>query len=369
GGKISPAGEKQHAVQQRSGNISALSTGKDEQNRLLALENQINRVLKEEAEKTGSEAGRLFRHESSKPASSGWDRARGAAPGQANVLAFSFRDMEAQFLASQGVLRPADAGQKAGIRNENNEKGNSRLDEARGKKGRLNIDVRDLRTGSELSRASGDAGNSPFTKETASLKPVNAEIEIPVDLGKLAGRESDHFKSGKDSPMGRSFEDTLARELRGGLSTDIVRDAAVIVRNGGEGTIRLSLRPASLGDVKIRLEMTENKITGHIIVESNEALRAFERELPVLEKAFRDSGFSETNLEMSLAQDGRNFGEQGRRQEADLDALMPVLAASRYENGTEWIETAEALPDQDGLVLSPLETGSAPGRTPVNMLV
>ena len=77
--------------------------------------------------------------------------------------------------------------------------------------------------------------------------------------------------------------------------------------------------------------MTENKITGHIIVESNEALRAFERELPVLEKAFQDSGFSETNLDMFLAQD--NGGNNpGQNQEGDFNRFPSEMAVSRYES-------------------------------------
>jgi len=99
-------------------------------------------------------------------------------------------------------------------------------------------------------------------------------------------------------------------------------------------TIKIALHPETLGNVKIRLEMTENKITGHIIVESSEALRAFERELPVLEKAFQDSGFRETNLDMFLAQDNSNFN-QNRRQDEDFLLFPSEVAGSRYESETD----------------------------------
>jgi hypothetical protein len=119
--------------------------------------------------------------------------------------------------------------------------------------------------------------------------------------------------------------------------------------------------------------MTENKITGHIILQSNEALRAFERELPVLEKAFKDSGFSETNLEMFFASDGSadggNFGGQERWQEGDF--LSQALAAPRYEvdfdqSGYNRLEvSSESLGLKNGGQVS----AYAPGRTPVNLLV
>ena len=169
-------------------------------------------------------------------------------------------------------------------------------------------------------------------------------------------------KSGSPPSLGKGFEDALARELRGNLSMDIVRNASIIARDGGEGTIRLSLRPASLGDVKVHLEMTENRIIGVIVVESNEALRAFERELPVLEKAFRDSGFSETSLEMSLAQDGGNYAGGEEQQEEDFYVPYQVMAASRYEESERPELLDSFVSVHDGMILSP-------ERTSVNLLV
>jgi len=284
----------------------------------------------------------------------------------------SFRDAETEFSNKQALNQALSGKTGSNFVFHGAEKENAASAETRGRRGkeRLNIEVRDLRT------AEGQGGTSAVPENTVSLKtaiesnfrPVsNTEIEIPVELdlhkGSAGGKADDSSITGTD----RTFEDALAAELRGNLSTDIVRDAAVIIRNGGEGTIRLSLRPASLGDVKIRLEMTENKITGHIILKSSEALRAFERELPVLEKAFKDSGFSETNLEMSLASDdSANGGAFGRREERqERDYLISALAASRYE--TEFEQSAVSRPDEavhDGMALF-----TSPGRTPVNLLV
>ena len=280
----------------------------------------------------------------------GGDKAKNAAAkeGAANVFSASFRDLEAEIFQSQF---------RAGLlKGENNEKENSRFAELRGKKGkeRLNIEVRDLRTGEERNAGPGGV----FKEISLNGARQNQEIELPVHLNLLSESmdEKGAGTAGKEISLSQRFEDALARELQGNLSADIVKDAALIIRNGGEGTIRLSLRPASLGDIKIRLEMTENKITGHIIVESKEALRAFERELPVLEKAFKDSGFSETNLQMFLAQDGRNYAGSGQGQEEYLSALASGIAASRYESELTQIES---LPD----LMAPH------GSTQVNLLV
>jgi hypothetical protein len=286
-------------------------------------------------------------------------------------LNVSFREMEAEFSRLKsaenysGVVSNHGAGEK------------SKLDEARGKKGkeRFNIEVRDLRT-EKAGEASHTLTGIPAEsggKTVNSARPLSAEMEIPVDLDLTGRPDGGEAKSAVgQSSQGWTFEDALAKELRGGLSTDIVRDATVIVRNGGEGTIKLSLRPESLGDVKIRLEMTENKITGRIIVESSEALRAFERELPVLEKAFRDSGFSETNLEMSLAWGGENSGSQ---EQPERDFLNQAIAASRYdvEADRAGIYRTEEPAFSDGILSASGLSGSAavarPVRASVNLLV
>ena len=226
----------------------------------------------------------------------------------------------------------------------------------RSKRDRFNVEFQDLRTGDTR-----DAAHAEPLK--AYTQPAIAELEIPVDL-KLSGIRPEGEVAGKtngQSSFQTAFENALAREFRGNLSADIIRNATIIAKDGGEGIIRLALRPASLGDVKIHLEMVENKITGLIVVESNEALRAFGKELSVLEKAFRDSGFSEANLEMFLAQDGWNFADGQQQPEEDFSAASPLMAAARYEE-SERVELFDLLqPVSDGTL--------TPERTPVNLLV
>jgi flagellar hook-length control protein FliK len=149
----------------------------------------------------------------------------------------------------------------------------------------------------------------------------------------LRGRETVFEGGGREAGPGNAgaFENLLARGLEQDLSAGIVREARFVLRDGNEGTIRLSLKPESLGNVKIRLEMAENKITGHIVVESEEALRAFEREIHSLEQTFKDSGFQGAELEMSLAAGYGGADQQWKREEAG-PFLSGRLAASRYED-------------------------------------
>jgi flagellar hook-length control protein FliK len=162
-----------------------------------------------------------------------------------------------------------------------------------------------------------------------------------------------------------TFEEVLARELRQHLNSDIVQRAQVILRDRGEGIIRLSLRPESLGHVKIRLELTENKIAGRIIVESGEALRAFEREIGSLEQAFRDSGYESAELSAFLAQDGQGSGTYQGEEKPFYSPGLAGEAASRYDEADETRErTDTSFPDLSG-------NGFGPGNRhiQVNILI
>ncbi|MDR0554648.1 MAG: flagellar hook-length control protein FliK [Treponema sp.] len=199
---------------------------------------------------------------------------------------------------------------------------------------RLTVEIRDGRTnqGAQTAEFRGEAG--PDTGGAAG-KPATLERELTIDLS--GGKSQAQISLDRETRPASGFQDILARELHQNLNGDIVRHASILLRDGGEGTIRLSLKPESLGNVKIRLEMAENKIAGHIIVESDEALRAFEREIRSLEQAFLDSGFDGATLEMAVASGG---GREGRSRRGREEANFPIegfvkVAAVSYDNAGE----------------------------------
>jgi flagellar hook-length control protein FliK len=221
------------------------------------------------------------------------------------------------------------------------EKGN-REEPGEAKKGerrKLNLELRDFRT---TPKADGTAeGGNAAAENGGDRMPGDysqnhgQEQEIIVDL-KSQARSQAEVSYNRENRSQLSFRETLARELHENLNGDIVRHASVILKNGGEGLIRLSLRPEHLGNVKIRLEMSENKVVGRIVVESGEALRAFEQELHSLEQAFRDSGFEGATLEMSVSSDGGRGGAGSYRENGEEAPFFSErLAAHSYDAASE----------------------------------
>ena len=209
-----------------------------------------------------------------------------------------------------------------------------RLEEVRNreKKRGVTFEVRDFRSGVTAENVSVRTGTEARVPGEAAGKDIVLELRLPDQ-----GQDASSARTSWDVRSGQALENLLARELHQNFNNDIVRHASVALRDGNEGTIRLALKPESLGNVKIHLEMAENKIAGRIVVESAEALRAFEREISSLEKAFRDSGFDGANLEMSLATDSRGTQQQWQETEAS-QFLTEHYAASRYDAAVERME-------------------------------
>jgi flagellar hook-length control protein FliK len=166
------------------------------------------------------------------------------------------------------------------------------------RKDRFDVEIHDAR-----STNSSTAQSQPL-QASAVHTDVDA-TEITFDLTRA--QDAPETESPDKVNASRNFADMLSRALGDTLSNDIARQASIVLRDGGQGAIRLSLKPETLGSVKIRLELAENKITGTIFVSSEEAYRAFEKEVHSLEQAFKDSGFESADLNTAFASgDGRN---------------------------------------------------------------
>ena len=193
------------------------------------------------------------------------------------------------------------------------------------KKNGFTVEIQDQRTqtGAEFGviadrglKGAEELKNSGHNEMIVDLSPGRKQGDIPAEAG-------------QKTPGGENFEQILARELRGDLSADIVKQAAIVLRDGGEGTIKLSLKPETLGKVKIRLEIAENRISGHIFVENEEALRAFEKEIHTLEQSFRDSGF-EASLNAAL-----DYQDSGQRwKEKEIEPFYSTRFSVAYEESS-----------------------------------
>jgi flagellar hook-length control protein FliK len=196
----------------------------------------------------------------------------------------------------------------------------------------------------EASQKNSSDGTSKSTNEDFSNQQIDADIVVELRDGRSQAEDRGLAREVRNAG---NFQDMLSRELHNGLNTEIVRHANIVLRQNGEGLIRLTLHPESLGNIKIKLEMADNKVSGRIIFESDEAMKAFEKEIASLEQSFVDSGFDGASLEMALASDHQNdgAGQQWKGEEA-RPFFSERFVASSYESAIDidgMLETARGM--------------------------
>lgn len=98
------------------------------------------------------------------------------------------------------------------------------------------------------------------------------------------------------------------REMAG---SELTRAAGIILRDGG-GEIKLTLKPESLGSVRIRMNLVDNAIEGRIIVDNTAVKHVFEGSLDSLMRALTAEGFQTASLSVSVGGQGADNGRPDR---------------------------------------------------------
>ena len=74
----------------------------------------------------------------------------------------------------------------------------------------------------------------------------------------------------------------------------------------------MTLYPQSLGKVKLSLNLSDNSLAGQIFVENQTVKDVFQANMDTLLQTFRDSGWNDLSLQVSVGGDGGK-GSQGRQ--------------------------------------------------------
>ncbi|MCD1654827.1 flagellar hook-length control protein FliK [Treponema zuelzerae] len=176
-------------------------------------------------------------------------------------------------------------------------------------------------------------GDSPLrTSETSSTAAETPAQESSIDMS-IGFRADASVKSDRGEGMysrgpaeggQNSFTRMLSSEISA-QSSEFVKAGQIILRDNNSGVIRLTLHPESLGSVQIRLDLSDRKINGKIIVSSQEAWDAFSDNLTGLSEAFTEGGFESAGFDLSWSGEGSSYGKQA---EAEAAKISPFYASS-----------------------------------------
>ncbi|WP_428770028.1 flagellar hook-length control protein FliK [Treponema sp. HNW] len=178
----------------------------------------------------------------------------------------------------------------------------------------------------------------------------NAEADIllnPADGAKVTADPAVLGKDGNPSFTAEvreskqaNFASMLSSEIRTNAA-DLVKTGSIILRDGNKGTINLILHPEELGNVKIRLQISDNILTGRITVASEEAYKAFKANIASLTDAFTASGFDTAGFDLSWSGQEQGGGQADGRQADGKNAARNPLAF-RYDEQNPVLDADEA---------------------------
>ena len=161
---------------------------------------------------------------------------------------------------------------------------------------KLNISVEDLRTTSETKVL-----ESPITSGEGQMESFDGEPSFSDGKNVTASSENvSNYKTEINEGVGSNqFSSILAEQIKAN-SAELVQRGKIVLRNGNTGEIRLQLKPAHLGVVRINLKMTgDKKLKGEVTVSSKEAYNAFEDSMEDLVACFKDAGFDTSGFDLN----------------------------------------------------------------------
>jgi flagellar hook-length control protein FliK len=205
-------------------------------------------------------------------------------------------------------------------------------------------------------RPSGGMIENPFSNAETFASDDGAPPASRFELDMREARAQQNHESG----TGKTAEThSAARErevpagpMRAGVFEQIVQRSAVQV-NGGNGEIRIDLKPEHLGHVRMQILTENQQVSVRILAELPAVREMIENGLPQLKADLQQQGLQVDRLEVAVSDDprqhpgrrARNAGEQRPGAAGRLAALDPAAVAgtgpTQYRGGRGGLATVD----------------------------
>ena len=201
------------------------------------------------------------------------------------------------------------------------------------------VTVIDKRTDKEKARKTEAEAADPLL--TLQPAQVAAKVEakavegVQVVFQSISGKPKEPFElTPKNSPVApqdaAAFQKFLVEKGYGQL----VEQARIILSNDNKGEIHMTLYPETLGKIKVALNLNDNHLAGEIFVENQSVKEIMQDNMGQLLQSFRDGGFGEMNIQVSVGND--------QRQQTPDSQSRPGIQALNY--GRNVVATPSDLP-------------------------
>ena len=174
------------------------------------------------------------------------------------------------------------------------------------------IDMRTENVAEQIANPKDSAVTKEGAKKSDFVKTVEYDSNGNATISLSLKGENQVVDNGVVQTANQDFSSMLSKEIASSAN-DLVKTGSIILKDNNAGTINLILNPEELGSVKIKLEISDNQITGKILVASKEAYDAFNQNLNLLKNAFIESGFTAGGFDLAFTGSNQqgDFGQNG----------------------------------------------------------
>ena len=151
------------------------------------------------------------------------------------------------------------------------------------------------------------AAKAQKEKNTVPASEKGNSVDMTLSLAKNAEQNILSTNNQTAGATGSNFQSMLNQQIQQNVP-EFVKSGSILLKDNSSGTINMVLKPESLGNVKVSLELTDKVITGQIVVQSQEAYDAMKENLDTLKQAFQQNGFDAANFNLSFQNNGSNGG-------------------------------------------------------------
>jgi flagellar hook-length control protein FliK len=177
------------------------------------------------------------------------------------------------------------------------------------------------------------AGKStaPAQSGVTELRLVNRTAAANGSEFSLPGSANQTYPQERGTAPGIPLPESFQRVWQDKMVPEVVKHTGIIVRDGGEGEIRLILKPETLGNVRIRISINNNSVEGRIVVENNSVKELFDASLDNLKASLRQEGFQSASLEVSVGNQKTRQEAENRQQAGSSLAVLREEAADEFD--------------------------------------